>query len=108
MKRLINCVTSGLATVVALLVVVNVVQGGIFLVGAQVYASNSDGSVTSNLHYQYSTNSSTTHFPLKINGGSGLSIAFPLLDGDNAFTFTGAPCDPGDFAGLSLFFNEQG
>jgi hypothetical protein len=79
-----------------------------FLVGAQLYASGSDGTnvgATSGVDYQYSTNSSTTHQPFPINGGSGSAIVFALSPGDNVFTFDVlASFGPGDFAGLNLFF----
>lgn len=81
-----------------------------FLVGAQVYASGADGSnagAFSGTPYQYSTNASTTHLPLLVNGVP-LSISFALADGDNVFTYATDGTFPIPIIGLNLFFNSTG
>lgn len=82
-----------------------------YLVGAQLYASAWDGSnagAYSGAPYQFSTNSSTSSVKLLVNGIS-TAIAFPLVEGDNEFTFD-VPTDafPINTIGLNLFFNLTG
>jgi hypothetical protein len=86
--------------------------GQVFLVGAQLSGTNVDGSWIGD-NSQYSTNSSTVHFVLPINGGSGLSISLPLAVGANSFTYETLPgqsngLGDGTSAGLNLFFNDSG
>ena len=56
-----------------------------FLVGAYLFGANSSGA-TSNLGYQYDTNSSSTASSLNINGFPK-GIAFALPTGSTPFTF---------------------
>jgi len=89
----------------------------IYLVGAQLYAANPNGS-TSELGYQYSTNSATgagaANLPLDLQGGGAddLAISFALNLGDNIFDFRPVTDAFGDFPrsyyGLNLFFNNTG
>ena len=84
-------------------------RADIYLVGAQLYQAGSQGQNAS--AYQYSTNSSTTHEPFRLNGGSGSAISFLLTGGANIFAFTpntNESFDPGSFVGLNLFFNTSG
>ena len=84
-------------------------RADVYLVGAQLYSAGSQGQTSST--YQYSTNSSTTHAPFLVDGGSGLPVSFLLSGGNNIFTFSppvGRSSDPGAFVGLNLFFNTTG
>ncbi|MGR8935579.1 MAG: hypothetical protein ACU837_14485 [Gammaproteobacteria bacterium] len=82
-----------------------------YLVGAQVYASGADGSnqgAYSGTPYQFSTNTSTSHNPLLINGNPP-GITIPLAIGENNFTFdVGTSSYPINTIGLNLFFNTTG
>jgi hypothetical protein len=83
----------------------------VYLVGANVYSSASDGTTVGG-HYCYSTNSSafTQRLILGLNGVQQQNaVSFLLSPGDNQFTFdVNQSFDPGAFAGLSLLFNTSG
>lgn len=82
-----------------------------YLVGALVYASDSSGAnvgAYSGTDYQFSTNSSTSHLNLLVDGDDS-AISFLLTNGLNTFSFS--PESSGysiDIVGLELFFNSTG
>ena len=84
---------------------------GYFLAGAQLYSCSADGTNggpgASGPQYQYSTNSATSHEPLVVEG-IGSAIAFTLYQGSNPFSFTTSGLDPGDFACLNVFLDDDG
>jgi len=79
------------------------------LVGAQLYSCSADGENGGDgaygPEYQYSTNSGTSHNSLAVNG-DGSSIVFPIVEGDNAFTFSTGGISPGTHGCLNLFFAD--
>lgn len=79
------------------------------LVGAQLYSCSVDGKNggpgSFGAVYQYSTNSGTIHNSLAVNN-DGSSIVFPIVEGDNVFTFNTGGIDPGDYGCLNLFFAD--
>jgi hypothetical protein len=100
---------SAIATFLVLMVlgVGRAEASSIYLVGALVYESAADGSNSVVPYYQYSTNTSTGHLALNING-TGIPISFLLSPGDNVFTFDVPLSFPIDIVGLELFFNDTG
>jgi hypothetical protein len=84
---------------------------GFYLAGAQLYSCSADGTNGGpgayGPAYQYSTNSATTHQPLTVNGVSS-AILFQLSDGANVFSFTTGGLDPGPYACLNVFFDNDG
>jgi hypothetical protein len=99
-----------LALAVALLFVSAPLAHAQFVVGAGLYSSLADGSANPNYLYSTNTNPPGAVLPffLTPNGGngSGKSVAIPLANGANNFTFTvNNSQNPGPFAGLELFFD---
>lgn len=82
---------------------------GVYLVGAQLYKTDSMGQNSSD-PYQFSTNTATDHYYFPINGGDGQSISYLLSQGSNSFSFTtvGGAVRAGQHFGLNLFFNTTG
>jgi len=81
-----------------------------YLIGAQVYRSNANGTITTGDTFSYDTNTNSvgTALQLSLNSvGYGKNIAIPLLTGSNAFTITSGGFSPGSFAGLTLYFGPN-
>lgn len=85
---------------------------GPYLVGFVLYRCTSDGTAI-NDPYFYTSNANAGGFRQTLTSGTGSvqtsSISFALSSGNNTFTFeTGAPVDPGEYAGVQLYFNSTG
>ncbi len=97
--------------VVCLLAVRTHASAAEYLVGALVYASDASGAnagAYSGTPYQFSTNSSTSHDSLIVDG-QGSAISFLLSQGANTFAFSAdVSAFPISTIGLELFFNSTG
>jgi len=96
-------------------------DSNLYLVGAQLYHSDSNGARV-DVGYQKSTNISTRHafFPLDLKGdpasiidvdGLGAvnaAISIPLYIGENKFDYAGEGNFPVSNYGMNLFFNKNG
>jgi PEP-CTERM motif len=83
-----------------------------YLVGFLLYRTAPDGTAI-NDPYFFTSNINISAFREILTASSGpsqtASISFPLATGDNVFTFTpDNQGDPGDYAGIELFFNNTG
>jgi hypothetical protein len=96
-----------LATALAAAMLAGTATADEFLVGAQLFRTDSAGQNFGDL-WEYSTNSSTSAYPFHVGGGSGSNISILLTEGDNVFSFApgaGQADDPHSYAGLNLFFS---
>jgi hypothetical protein len=82
------------------------------LVGFVLYRADESGNAINSPFYFYSSNpqifaSRQTLVPAA-GPAQATSISFPLLDGSNTFSFsTNEPANPGNFAGVQLYFSDD-
>jgi len=81
----------------------------VYLVGAMFYSCSADGTNGGTgaygPEYQYSTNSSTSHDSLVVEG-DGSAISFEVVPGTNVFDYTTGGISPGSHGCLALYFSD--